>query len=116
MPPSTSVRRPGPARTPAPWSSAGWWLPPPVAVGSSSDLKVGQFAFAIGNPFGLDQSMSSGIISALKRRLPTSRWKRNRQRDPDRQRNQSRQFWRPIARFRRPADRRDDGDFIPIGL
>jgi len=47
-------------------------LPPPVAVGSSSDLKVGQFAFAIGNPFGLDQSMSSGIISALKRRLPTS--------------------------------------------
>jgi S1-C subfamily serine protease len=47
-------------------------LPPPVAVGSSADLKVGQFAFAIGNPFGLDQSMSSGIISALKRRLPTS--------------------------------------------
>ena len=47
-------------------------LPPPIAVGSSSDLKVGQFAFAIGNPFGLDQSMSSGIISALKRRLPTS--------------------------------------------
>jgi 2-alkenal reductase len=33
---------------------------------------VGQFAFAVGNPFGLDQSMSSGIISALKRRLPTS--------------------------------------------
>jgi len=46
-------------------------LPPPVAIGSSSDLKVGQFAFAIGNPFGLDQSMSSGIVSALKRRLPT---------------------------------------------
>jgi len=47
-------------------------LPPPIAVGSSSELKVGQFAFAVGNPFGLDQSMSSGIISALKRRLPTS--------------------------------------------
>ncbi|MCA6123877.1 trypsin-like peptidase domain-containing protein [Bradyrhizobium sp. WSM 1704] len=47
-------------------------LPPAVAIGSSADLKVGQFAFAIGNPFGLDQSMSSGIISALKRRLPTS--------------------------------------------
>ena len=47
-------------------------LPPPLAIGSSSELKVGQFAFAIGNPFGLDQSMSSGIISALKRRLPTS--------------------------------------------
>ena len=47
-------------------------LPPPVALGSSSELKVGQFAFAIGNPFGLDQSLTSGIISALKRRLPTS--------------------------------------------
>jgi S1-C subfamily serine protease len=46
-------------------------LPSPVAIGSSGELKVGQFAFAIGNPFGLDQSMSSGIISALKRRLPT---------------------------------------------
>src|SRR3954447_4448201 len=47
-------------------------LPPPIAVGSSSDLKVGQAAFAIGNPFGLDQSLTTGIISALKRRLPTS--------------------------------------------
>lgn len=47
-------------------------LPPPVALGSSADLKVGQAAFAIGNPFGLDQSLTSGIISALKRRLPTS--------------------------------------------
>jgi 2-alkenal reductase len=46
--------------------------PPPVMLGSSSDLKVGQAAFAIGNPFGLDQSLTSGIISALKRRLPTS--------------------------------------------
>jgi 2-alkenal reductase len=47
-------------------------LPPPVALGSSAELKVGQAAFAIGNPFGLDQSLTSGIISALKRRLPTS--------------------------------------------
>jgi 2-alkenal reductase len=47
-------------------------VPPPVALGSSRDLKVGQSAFAIGNPFGLDQSLTSGIISALKRRLPTS--------------------------------------------
>ena len=47
-------------------------LPPPVALGSSADLKVGQSAYAIGNPFGLDQSMTRGIISALKRRLPTA--------------------------------------------
>ncbi|KLK94282.1 2-alkenal reductase [Microvirga vignae] len=47
-------------------------LPAPVAVGTSADLKVGQTAYAIGNPFGLDQSLTTGIISALKRRLPTS--------------------------------------------
>jgi S1-C subfamily serine protease len=44
----------------------------PVAVGSSADLRVGQFAFAIGNPFGLDQSLTFGVISALHRRLPTN--------------------------------------------
>ncbi len=47
-------------------------LPPPVPIGTSDDLKVGQWVFAIGNPFGLDQTLTTGIISALKRRLPTS--------------------------------------------
>lgn len=47
-------------------------LPTAISVGTSSDLKVGQAAFAIGNPFGLDQSLTTGVISALKRRLPTS--------------------------------------------
>ena len=47
-------------------------LPPPIAIGTSANLKVGQSVFAIGNPFGLDQSLTTGIISALKRRLPTS--------------------------------------------
>jgi 2-alkenal reductase len=47
-------------------------LPAALNVGSSADLKVGQAAYAIGNPFGLDQSLTTGIISALKRRLPTS--------------------------------------------
>ena len=47
-------------------------LPPPLAVGSSADLKVGQLAYAIGNPFGLDETLTTGVISALKRRLPTS--------------------------------------------
>ena len=46
-------------------------MPPPVAIGSSRDLKVGQAAFVIGNPFGLDQTLTTGVISALKRRLPT---------------------------------------------
>src|ERR1700722_20355959 len=47
-------------------------VPPAIAIGRSADLKVGQFAFAIGNPFGLDQSLTFGVISALRRRLPTS--------------------------------------------
>src|SRR5690606_21105403 len=47
-------------------------LPPPVSLGSMGDLQVGQLAYAIGNPFGLDQSLTMGVISALKRRLPTS--------------------------------------------
>ncbi len=46
-------------------------LPPPLPIGTSADLKVGQAVFAIGNPFGLDQSLTTGVISALKRRLPT---------------------------------------------
>jgi S1-C subfamily serine protease len=47
--------------------------PVAVAVGSSNDLKVGQSAFAIGSPFGLDQTLTAGVISALKRELPTSK-------------------------------------------
>jgi 2-alkenal reductase len=47
-------------------------LPPPISVGTSADLKVGQATFAIGNPFGLDQTLTTGIVSALQRRLPTS--------------------------------------------
>lgn len=48
-------------------------LPPPLAVGTSADLKVGQLTFAIGTPYGFEQTLTTGIISALKRRLPTSR-------------------------------------------
>jgi S1-C subfamily serine protease len=45
-------------------------LPSPLPVGRSSDLKVGQNTFAIGNPFGLDWTLTTGIISALDRSLP----------------------------------------------
>lgn len=44
----------------------------PIPVGASSDLKVGQSVFAIGNPFGLSRTLTTGIISALNRRLPTA--------------------------------------------
>jgi S1-C subfamily serine protease len=45
--------------------------PTPLPIGSSGDLKVGQKVFAIGNPFGLDWSLSTGIVSALNRSLPS---------------------------------------------
>lgn len=41
----------------------------PIAVGLSKDLQVGQKVFAIGNPFGLDQTITAGIISALGREI-----------------------------------------------
>jgi S1-C subfamily serine protease len=48
-------------------------LPPPIPHGSSDALKVGQFVYAIGNPYGLDQSLTTGFLTALKRQLPTGR-------------------------------------------
>jgi S1-C subfamily serine protease len=45
--------------------------PKPVPIGTSGDLKVGQKVFAIGNPFGLDWTLTTGIVSALDRSQPT---------------------------------------------
>ena len=42
----------------------------PVEIGESSRLKVGQHIYAIGNPFGLERTLTLGIISSLNRSLP----------------------------------------------
>jgi len=47
----------------------------PVTFGDSTRLRVGQWAFAIGNPFGLERTLSMGVISSVNRPLETRRVK-----------------------------------------
>jgi S1-C subfamily serine protease len=54
---------------------------PPVSFGSSSSLIVGQSLVAIGNPFGLDQTVTSGVVSALNRELQVTNGRNNVVRD-----------------------------------
>ena len=44
----------------------------PVSLGTSRDLVVGQRVYAIGNPFGLDQTLTTGIVSALNREIDSA--------------------------------------------
>ncbi len=44
----------------------------PIRIGTSFDLKVGQTVLAIGNPFGYDHTLTSGIVSALGREIEST--------------------------------------------
>ncbi|MFH5805719.1 S1C family serine protease [Alienimonas sp. DA493] len=43
----------------------------PIPIGESGNLRVGQAAFAIGSPFGLDQTLTTGVVSGLDRAIPS---------------------------------------------
>jgi 2-alkenal reductase len=47
----------------------------PIPLGSSRDLRIGQTVYAIGNPFGLQRTLTKGLISALDRELPTANFR-----------------------------------------
>ena len=46
----------------------------PVKIGSSADLKVGQWVLAIGSPFGFESTVTAGIVSAIGRNLPNDNY------------------------------------------
>jgi S1-C subfamily serine protease len=44
----------------------------PIPIGTAADLQVGQHVFAIGNPFGFDHTLTTGVISALGREIESA--------------------------------------------
>ena len=81
---------------------------PALPIGDSDALEVGDLVLAIGNPFGIGQTVTSGIVSAIAR---TDAGRRLRPvLHPDRRRDQPRQLRRRARHPRRPAGRHQHRD------
>ena len=80
---------------------------PVIPVGDSSKLEVGEPVMAIGNPFGLEQTVTTGIVSATGR---TDRRRSLRRLHPDRCLDQSGQQRRAAGQRPRRSDRREHHD------
>ncbi len=83
---------------------------PAVTFGNSARLQVGDAVLAIGNPFGVGQTVTSGIVSALDRTRPGTQ--HLRELHPDRRCHQPRQLGRRAGRWQRQPGRHQHGDLL----
>ena len=97
-------------------------VPPVVALklGDSTTVRVGDPTLTIGNPFGIDRTLTSGIVSAFQHRIAASDGRIIDKRDPDRPADQRREFrWsaagRRRVRHRHQLSDRDCGRRCPPG-
>ena len=75
----------------------------PLPLGSSKDVQVGDPTIAIGNPFGLDRTLTTGVVSRAAAPDPGAQRLRDQGRHPDRRRDQPGQLGRAADRRRRAA-------------
>ena len=87
----------------------------PVDIGDSAALRVGQSVYAIGNPFGLSATLTTGIVSALGRRIQGLDGTPIEDVGPDRRRHQYGQFRRTAPRQCGSPDRRQHPDRQSLG-
>jgi serine protease Do len=75
---------------------------PTIPMGSSANLSVGEWVIAIGNPFGLEQTVTAGIVSGKGRVIGAGPYDDFIQTDGV---DQSRKFWRSVAQSARRGRR-----------
>ena len=83
---------------------------PTIRMGTSSDLLIGETVVAIGNPFGLSNTVTAGVLSALGRSVPGENQRVLQRLPPDRRPDQPGKLGRPRRQHPGGPDRRRDGD------